>query len=479
MNLVQPPSPDWRAPSGFFLPLQRNLSFVVVFVLAAALSALGLTYVYSERYEAQVAIEYRPQEIIRLRAPEAQSFGSAVPAPPFKVISQTLQELVGSEAIMARIVAEFDLTRVERQYSGPWWRVWFAQTKDWLRDELGDLWTVLKHGRLIEQDPVEGAIGDLRNNVRLRNRDSYVFALTVRDKSPERAAAIANRIAEMLIDKLRQSERVPGAAKLDQLNALLQTKAGEIAALRQSVESLLRRHQLVSLSTEIERSAERESALALDLSKLDADIARARERLSQVAQKQAQKRQLASGLAGGPATAAPAAAPAEPGGLPISPDDFRRLASERVFDEVELNGLLAKRSALQASLQDLQQRLRQLPDVQTQLDAQRMRLAAAERDYVQYTDAAAEASVRAGAVLSEVNLLHAARAPSQPIGPIKVYHVALAGLLGLLVGIGLVYLLSYFNVRVFFASRGWRARRAAASAPAASDAQAEPHAHAG
>lgn len=57
--------------------------------------------------------------------------------------------------------------------------------------------------------------------------------------------------------------------------------------------------------------------------------------------------------------------------------------------------------------------------------------------------------------------------------------MALAGLLGLLVGIGLVYLLSYFNVRVFFASRGWRARRAATSAPAASDAQAEPHAHAG
>lgn len=473
--------PPWRASSGFFLPLQRNLSFVAAFVLAAALTALLLTYVYSERYLAEVAIEYRPQEITRLRAPEAQSFGAAVPAPPFKVISQTLQELVGSEVIMAGVVDEFDLARVDRQYSGPWWKIWFARAKDWVRDVGGDLWTVLKHGRLIEKDPIEGAITDLRKNVKLRNRDSYVFALSVQDRSPDRAAAIANRIAEMLIDRLRNSERLPGAAKLDQMSTLLRSKADEIQALRQSLEALHKRYRVVSLGTEIERGAERESALALELSKLDAEIARARERLSQVVLKQSQKRSLA--LAPLPMASAPsdvqADRPAEGRATPISPDDFRRLASERVFDEVELNGLLAKRSALLGSVRELQDRLRLLPDMQTQLDSQRMRLAAAERDFMQYTDAATEASVRAGAVLSEVKLLSGARAPSQPTGPIKVYHVGLAVLLGLPIAVGLVYLLTFFNVRVFFASQGWRGRRPDQTSTGGSVDVAEAQAHGG
>jgi hypothetical protein len=54
--------------------------------------------------------------------------------------------------------------------------------------------------------------------------------------------------------------------------------------------------------------------------------------------------------------------------------------------------------------------------------------------------------------VSEVRVLHPATVPSGPVSPVKVYHVLLAGGLGLLVSIGLVYLLDFLGIRWFFAA---------------------------
>ena len=72
--------------------LKRQKGFIIVFCLSAIITSLALTYVFSEKYKAGTTIFYRDQEVTRLKAQDTEAFGSPLPAPPFKVIGNTLQE---------------------------------------------------------------------------------------------------------------------------------------------------------------------------------------------------------------------------------------------------------------------------------------------------------------------------------------------------------------------------------------------------
>ena len=86
------------------------------------------------------------------------------------------------------------------------------------------------------------------------------------------------------------------------------------------------------------------------------------------------------------------------------------------------------------------------------------------RDYLLINDALQEVLVRESSSESEIGILHHAKVPSSPVSPVKVYHVGLAGVLGLMVSIGLVYVLSYFNIRILFPSGGVKARASGSEA---------------
>jgi uncharacterized protein involved in exopolysaccharide biosynthesis len=92
-----------------------------------------------------------------------------------------------------------------------------------------------------------------------------------------------------------------------------------------------------------------------------------------------------------------------------------------------------------------------LPAVQARLDALRIALAATEREYSLLKDGYQEAAVRASSPVSEVRVLHPAVVPTAPATPIKVYHVLLATVLGLLLSVGLVYLLDFLGMRSLLA----------------------------
>jgi hypothetical protein len=65
---------------------------------------------------------------------------------------------------------------------------------------------------------------------------------------------------------------------------------------------------------------------------------------------------------------------------------------------------------------------------------------------------------------SELHLQAEATAPPVPISPIKIYHVAAAGFLALIIAIGLAYVLDYFGINLFLPpTRGERRRGVAIS----------------
>lgn len=437
-----------RRPGGaeYWSVLVEQRGFVAVFVISAALTALALTYVFSEKYESYTAISYRVQEVTRFKPQQNEAMGSPAPQAPFKVIGQTLQEVLKSDAILRDVVKAQGLDVKRRDYTGPWYRVWYRKTKDWVREYAGYAWMFLKFGRVFDEDPTGTAIAELRKNVKVVNRDSYVFHLYVRDSEPERAARIVDQLSNVLANWLLEYDRQPGRVRGDQLDGLVEERRQEIEKRRREIEMLLRKSGVASVPMETERLTENLASLRLEESRLASEIARARARQASVAAKLALKERIL-----GSAGATGAAGPGPEAVEHIPPEDFKKLASQQVFDGLELQSLLAKQAALRETIRGYETRLQKLPAIQNRLDSLKLSLAALEREFNLFNDGVQEAAVRASSSVSEVRVLHPATVPSGPVSPVKVYHVLLAGFLGLLVSIGLVYLLDFLNIRWFFA----------------------------
>lgn len=427
-------------------PWQRELSdqrwFIIVFVVAAVFTSLALTYVFAEKYESSTAISYRVQEVTRFRAQQNEAMGSPAPQAPFKVIGATLQEVLVSDAVLRDVVLALHLDQKQAQVrTGPWYKVWYETTKDWVREYGGYAWKLLKYGRLIDDEPVASAIAELRSNVKVTNRDSYIFNLAVRDRYPDRAARIVDHMSGVLASWLLEFDRQPGRSRADQLRVLLDQKGADLARRRKEIETLLTDNRVSSVQQDGDRLTEHLFSLQLEVSRLTSDIARAKTRLSTIDTKLQVKQRMLSASSG--AGAAPMAAGDAFENIP--PDDFKRLASERVFNDLEVKSLIAKRDALQGTADELSARLRKLPAVQNRYDTLKMELAAVEREFTQLNDGYQEAAVRATSPISEVRVLHPALVPTNPVAPIKVYHVLLALALGLPLAVGFVFLFDFLG----------------------------------
>lgn len=441
----------WLTPPHLehFNLLVEQKQFIIVFCLAAVLTALALTYIYSEKYEAGTQIFYRQEEVTLMKPMEQQAFGSAAPSTPFKVVSKTVDDIVHSWAILRPVVEDLKLYVENRVYEGPWWTRWYKKTKDWVKDCAKDLWMMLKHGRYIEEDPVNGAINGLSENLSVENKDSYVFTIGVRDKHPERAARIADAIAEHLVTFLRDQSVQAGRGKRQQLERLMDAKNKEVQGFHSAIEVFMAEKQLVSISDEIDNGMERLSQIEQSRVILRNEIDEKQTKLSAISH--LLDRRGASGSR-----------------TYIQPEDKQRLESEKLSLQVELDGAQARYESIEQSVDQLTARLQELPGLELKLQQTRTELEGAKRDWVQLRDALQEAAVRESPGSSEAKVLHLAGVPSSPVTPIKVYHVGLAMGLSLLTAIALVFVFDYLNIRVFFHSLGVRGRGSAGSMPSPS-----------
>lgn len=424
-------------------------AFVIIFCMSATLSAVALTYVFSERYESTATIFYRPQEVTRISGKDSQAFGAPAPAPPFKVISQTMQEVLQSSVILGPVVKSLGLDiPAPKIYEGPWYIVYYKKTKDWVKEYGGNAWALLKHGRLIDKDTYRQSIGELRGNVKITNRDSYVFLLRVRHKDRDRVADIVNAITAEMMKWLRDQETTPGELKSVQLRQLIGKKELEIEALYTAVHGQLASVGVASIEMATDRSTERLSELQLDRAKLIGEIAGKKIALKSILGQSKLRQDIGRTPAG-----------RRNKSKYIQPEDARRLQSEQIFTKIELDALMAQSKSLDLEIAELKNRLRELPKIALRVDHLQTNLQAAKRDLIQLKSTLQEEVIRAKLVLSELGVIHPAVAPTHPVSPIKAYHAGLAAILSLVFAVGLVYLLTFLEIRVLFPSKGVRGRR--------------------
>ncbi len=416
--------------------LTRQKNFVLVFCLSAVLASLAFTYLFSEKYQAGITIYYRPLESSLMRMKDTSAFGAPAPAPPFKVIVQTLRDIIRSEAILRPVVESLRLDgKPEITYSS-WYERWYHSVKDFVTEYSMKLWMILKYGRIIEGNPVSEAVAKLRKNMYIHaTKDSYVYVITVKDNFPKRAADIIDSVGLGLVKWLSEQDQNPAEQRLNRLRVQLIEKENKISLFRDEKENLLKRNDVVSISEETSRGVKSLYDIEQSYIKLNAQMEEKQKKISGL-DLEIKKKSY---------------------GYP-NPDDLRRMESEKLFDEIELEGLTAKLESLRASLDNLKSRLRQMLPIQKKVEELNMKINAESREYIYLKDLYLESLAQATTTDSEVKIMHLAEIPTEPVQPIKIYHIGLTAILSLFFSTGLVYVLAFFNIRLFFSSDGVKGR---------------------
>ena len=444
------PSPD---PQRTVLqPLREHRLFIIVFVISALVSALALTYIYSERYRAETTIFFKSSDVRRLNNNNStMALGSPLPPTlPYKVITQTINGLVGSDQLLRRVVTELHLDAAEpKDLSGPWYVHYYKKLKGWLSDYASDLWKIVRFGRVIEEDPISKAVSDLRKEIKVRNDDSYIYTLQVTTKTPQRAVAIANEVGAVLIDLVYNNEHIPAQEEIAKLAGLRDRKLREIEGLENRMRDLLAGVQIASIKEEIDKTTALSSQLRQERSNTTADLRQSDAKLRRLQEK---LRLLAP-----PAALAGTAVARQPNRL--TADDYAKLTTEKHAAEVNTASLRARSGSLDQSIAEVVHRLLTLNKIQAEHDLMSAQLNSAKRDYAALTDAYQELVIRTASGQSELRIQSKATMPELPVSPIKIYHTAAAGFLAALLAIGLAFVLDYFQIRVFLPPPSGRRRR--------------------
>lgn len=407
--------------------LSQQKWFIIVFCMTAMVSSLAITYVVSEKYVAGVTILYRPVQTTLLSNKVTEVFGSPVPAIPFKIIMQTLRDIAANAKVLRPVVLEFGLDKkIDPVYDG-WFDKKFQEGKRWLKSNIIDLWTILKYGKVVSEDPTIDAIVKLRENINVEaTKDSFIYILTVRDKFPKRAAMIADLVAKNLVDLLREEYQEPAEQKVLKFKNHLERKETEISKFREEKKNILESNGIASLSDETSRGVDNFYEMQIDLTRINSRIKMTQKRIYEI-EKRLQKKTRNF----------------------LQTEDYKKLMSDKVFEQIELNGMVAQSNYLQFAIEELENKLQLLPDLQKKIEKLEMKIRSAIKGYEHFKDFYTEAFAQVLTARESLYILHAAILPAKPSQPIKIYHVGLAGFLSLLISTSLCYVFDYLNIRIF------------------------------
>ncbi len=420
----------------YFEILSQQKGFVLCFCLSAVVTSIALTYLFSEKYVAGATIHYRPVGTSLMRMKDVASFGAPAPTPPFKVIVQTLVDIVKSDVVLKPVVKQLGLDKKVEDTESGWIKRSYRTVKDSVKRYSINLWVIMKYGRIIQEKPVVSAVKKLRQNVNIiATKDSYVYVLTVKDKFPERAAKIVDAVGVLLVDWLKLQGFEPASLRRSKLEKHLAEKADEINKFHDERYRLLTDNDIISVKNEIDEGIDRLYELQTEYTRLDAGAQGKAEKVDTLFKSIHDDSKGYS-----------------------NPEYLKDMEKTALFEEADYNGLIASQEVLGESIKSSKIRLQNLLAVQRELAALNMKNEASTRKYINLNDLVLESFSQTYISECEVKIMHKAEIPLKPVQPIKIYHVGLTLVLGLCFSVGLIYVFAFFNIRTFFVSHGVKGR---------------------
>jgi uncharacterized protein involved in exopolysaccharide biosynthesis len=433
-----------------FAPLRQHVSFIVLFTLSAALAALAITYIYDEKYQADVTIIIKPTEVTRLKQHTNEDVALGVQLPndiEYKVITQSISDLATSEPLLRRVVTRLHLDNPpNRDYTAyPFYERWWYETEDWLDDTAGDIWSILKYGRIVPENLTNKEIEKLAaKDVKVSSTDSYIYVLSVRDKVARRVRPIADAIAAEMIASQQVNDQYHAELRANQLRDRLKLKYDEVQNYESQIRTLLANAHVGGVQDDLTTEENIYSGLENNRLGVEAEITQTEAKIASA------DAQLKNAGDNGDNVV--------PGAQRLQGDDYKKTLSDRLANEILLAGDRRKSADLAAAITKSKARLAEFPRLQVQydlLDSERKR---AQHDYDLINDALQEEILQERSNVSPLLKAGPASSSGNPVTPIKVYHVGLALALGVLVALGIAFVFGYFEI-FFFVSPKWIERQ--------------------
>jgi len=480
--------------------LARNKRFITLVIGSAAITALALTYVVSEKYRASTLVLIRPQQSVDLVPKRQEILNFPVGFyTPVETGSKTYTEIVKSRAIAEKIVGSLHLDKARDQGGGILW-LW-RQSTTAVKKAFAKIWVVLKFGRIPQDTPFNEAVEETIKNLEVKpTKDTYLFEIQATSRSPHDAADIANAATSAFMEYMVEASSTDRAGTARQSEERLAASEWSLAASRKALADYKRDHGLVSLSKETEVEVEALSSLQTSLQSTTTKIAGLLARHAELERKLGKTDKVA--LSSTKRVANPILADLR---AQLANDEVKlarlnklytpkhkeveeltaeiqqieevlnhapaTLESEQitqvtpqyqwVLDEItrvdtDLASLRAEQSRLNSAVEEKRSKLARIPSEEAEVARLQLAVGVNEEAHKIIAKANEEISVFSLQAAPSIEVVQAAVPSVYPVSPIKIYNVSLAALLGLLLAIALVLASDYV--------RSWRMMPATAKA---------------
>lgn len=124
---------------------------------------------------------------------------------------------------------------------------------------------------------------------------------------------------------------------------------------------------------------------------------------------------------------------------------YQNLLAQVVSLETNLISLQTKKESLSSSVKEYESRLEKLPDKELNLARLERAVKVSENIYIILLEKYQEARINEVMELGDIRIIDKARIPQDPIKPNKKLNLAIGGILGLMLGVMLVFFLEYMD----------------------------------
>jgi len=408
---------------------------------------------------------------------------------PVDTASKTYSEILKSRIIAENVVTSLGLEMMKEE-EGTGLRHSLIIVKNTVKDFVGKAWTLLKHGQIKEEDAFSRAVTEVQKGLSVKpTKETYLFKIQSESRYGPLTSAIANSAAEVFVDYLQEmsvsemnkakkfsEEKIKNSKQqLDESrNALVAFKESQgtvylkkemelelelLSKLEDSWESanneiegeMARKEEINRNLTELERFSktaskvtliqELNSQLAIKEIKLTGLLKRYTPKHREVKVLQAEIDEIKAKLK----QESPTLNSEET--LAIDPV-YQGLMIDLAHAESELEALKAKKNSLTLAIQEKKRLIAEIPKKEAELSNLELAVQLNEethkllsREYEEYVIATTREA-------PDISVIHKAVTPLYPVGPIKIYYAALAGILSLIAGLGIALIMEHMNITI-------------------------------
>jgi uncharacterized protein involved in exopolysaccharide biosynthesis len=196
--------------------LRRHVTLIVSLCVITTLAGYGISFLQPlipELYEVSALVLVRPSETVKITASTGKEYIDfpVGQTPIVESASKTYIRIIESPALVSQVVRELELDkpRPKKVCAGDTTFDLIAACLKALYDEvkpyIKDTVAFVKYGSVLRDDEFTKAIKNVTGNLVLKSyEDTYVVEIQYRDEEADRAAAVANTLARLFINFLKE-----------------------------------------------------------------------------------------------------------------------------------------------------------------------------------------------------------------------------------------------------------------------------------